>query len=714
MSTGTLTEAVPGVITAADEFWGTFDQVDGPQLPDPITFVIGDRWLDRPNLYPRQATLLKIIFLRDDLFTDYDHQVIAEWIAEFHATNPNAGPENKFEAKTNGIQPDIYERIAWLKARGYRWFKEVLMAVGRRGSKGYVCSLAMSYVLWAYLARGDPQEFYGIDRDKQLAVMIFAGKKEQAKQNLWGDLYNAITGSYCFAPYISEAQAESVTIFAPHDGQRMLKLAERGIRSTKDPASFGVYPKESTLLSGRGPAACILGFDEAAHVKNAGTSRQFGDVYGAAGPALDQFGKDAFIVIPSSTWEMTGKFYELWQNSLEREEDEAGEFVGIYPNKLMLQLASWDPYKDWELAPDLELFPAGFEGDLGEYAGRELPRLRELKGAIQVYDDDMAREERANPDTFGVERRSWWATSMDAYLNPGKVDAMFAPWADRPEFYGPPRLEMATRGPLTMLYRAHGDPSNVNCRFGFAMAHTEPGPDKLLHAVFDLIHFWDPADYEDNFIDYDQVTDWIFNRVITQFHPEELTFDQFNVPSTVKVLQKRVHAAHLPKRVQVYERDATGPLNWATYETFKGALNMGWVHAPAHQEASDELKFVRKPEGQAKVVPPDSGPVITKDIADCIAIVTADLLGEQMATFLGAALGGQRPGAGMHTSQTDPMNRFDPATTMTNPYAASLGGAALSRGVRPGMTKIRFPGSRQQSAMSPGLSGMRRRRSLHP
>jgi hypothetical protein len=58
-------------------------------------------------------------------------------------------------------------------------------------------------------------------------------------------------------------------------------------------ASFGVYPKESTLLSGRGPAACILGFDEAAHVKNAGTSRQFGDVYGAAGPALDQFGLEA-------------------------------------------------------------------------------------------------------------------------------------------------------------------------------------------------------------------------------------------------------------------------------------------------------------------------------------------------------------------------------------------------------------------------------------
>ena len=65
----------------------------------------------------------------------------------------------------------------------------------------------------------------------------------------------------------------------------------------------------------------------------------------------------------------------------------------------------------------------------------------------------------------------------------------------------------------------------------------------------------------------------------------------------------------------------------------------------------------------------------------------------------------------MHTCQTDPMNRFDPATTMTNPFASSLGGAAMARGQRPGMTRVRFPGSRQTSAMAPGLAGMRRRRS---
>jgi hypothetical protein len=711
IATGTLTNTALVPFSDGGDIWDAVDEVDGPQLPDPITFVIGPQWLDRPNLYPRQATLLKIIFLRDDLFTDYDHQVIAEWIAEFHATNPDAGPENKFRSDTNGIQPDIYERIAWLKARGYRWFKEVIFAIGRRGGKGYVCALAMAYVLWAYMERGNPQDHYGIDRDKQLAILIFAGKKEQAVQNLWGDLDNVITGAPCFGPYVSTPQTATLTVFAPYDKVRRAERAGRGINSTKDIASFAVMARESTLLAGRGPAGCILGFDEAAHVKNAGTSRAFGDVYGSATPALDQFGRDAFICIPSSTWEMTGMFYELWEQSLEQEPDDMGELRGVYPNKLMLQLASWDPYIDWAKAHELDLFPAGFAGDLGEYLNTELPRLKQLKGALQVYDEEMAKKERANPDTFAVERRSHWATSMEAYLNAGKVDAMFAPWEERPPEFGRPELQMQISGPMTIAYRAHGDPANVNCRFGFAMAHTEKGPDGYLHAVFDLIKFWDPASYADHFIDYDEVTDWIFDNVVLKFRPSELTFDQFNVPSTVKRLQKKIRGERLPKRVQVYERPATQQLNWATYECFKGALNMGFVHAPLHEEARDELKFVQKPEKIAKVVPPESGPVTTKDIADCIAIVTAELLGEQMVAFLADELSAQRPGAGMHTSSTDPMSRFDPSAISANPLAAALSGAALSRGARPGSTRIRFPGSRPQSANMPGMAAMRRHRS---
>jgi hypothetical protein len=685
---------------------------DGPPVPDPVTFVISEDWCDKPNLYPRQATLLKIIFLRDDLFTDYDRQVIAEWQQRFTETNPDA-EDNKFSARTKGLQPDLYERIAYLKKRGYKWFPELIIAIGRRGSKGYLSALCMAYVLWHYMSKGNPQEFYGIDQNKPLAVAVFAGKKEQAKENLWGDLYSVITTAPCYTPYISEPQAESLTVYAPYDFVRMRKMAQRGIVSSRDAASFRILPRESTPLAPRGPAGCILAFDEAAHVKNAGVTREFGVVYGAAKPSLDQFGTDGFIVLPSSTWEMIGKFYELWSLSLQREPGpEPGEYYPAYPTKFMVQLESWSIYEDWERAHLLPLFPPGFRGDLGEYEPDALPILSPLKGAIQAYDEEMAREEKANPDTFAVERRSDWQTAMDAYLNTAKIEQMFAPWEGRLPEYGRPELTMQTRGPLSITYTAHGDPASVNCRFGFSVAHTEPDADGMLHAVFDLIHFWDPADFPDHTLDYDEIREWIFSNVVLTFQPDELTFDQWNSIATVQALQKQIRAAHLQKNIVCYERTATAALNWSTWETFKAALNLGFAHAPQHAEAKDELRFIQKPEGKQKVLPPDSGPVQTKDIADTIAICTARLLGEQMKAYLAKDLKNQRPRGAM--SDNDPLSRFNPEH---NPYAAALGRGvgggngmgALARGVRPmpGRGMGRMPG--QGAGRSP--AAMRRHRS---
>jgi hypothetical protein len=656
-----------------------FQWFHGVEVPDPITFVVGEQWLNRPNLYPRQATMLKIIFLRDDLFTEYDHQVIAEWIEEF---DPETNPE--------GIQPDIYERIAKLKSEGRRWFREVLLAVGRRGGKGYISALAMAYILWTYMAKGDPQDHYGIDRDKKLTLLVFAGKRDQAKENLWRDIYNVITGGPCFAPYVNAATAENLTVYAPHDFVRIKELESRGILPTIDMATFQILPRESTSLAGRGPASFILSFDEMAHVVKAVAKADAGDVYNAATPSLDQFGKDGFIVAPSSTWQMLGKFYELWQLSLERDEltDEP-----MYPEKLMIQLSSWGPYMDWEDAHRIPMFPADFTGDKGEYVDVKIPTFKQLKSPVQAYDEQMRREERANPDTFRVERRSRWATALDAYLNERKVDQIFQPWTGRPSLYGRPELQMQSKGLLITTYKAHGDPAEVNCRFGFAVAHEELVPDLdaegkpkldkkgqpilVAHAVFDKIHHWDPADYEDHTIDYDEVLDWIWDEVITKFHPEELTFDQFNNVATIQRLKKRVRREHLPKRVNVFEKTATAQLNWTRFEQFKAAINMGLVHAPEYTEAKEELKFLTKPDGTNRVDHPTSGPVQTKDIADCMVECVHTLLGEQMNNFLNKDLRNFGP----HTTMLggiDPMRHMEAGEHKTPQEA--LAGFNRSRG----------------------------------
>lgn len=909
------------------------DAFAGPEVPDPITFVIGEQWLDRGNLYPRQATLIKLIFLRDDLFTSYDHMVLNEWITSFAETGDN------------GTQTDVYRRIEILKADGYRWFREVLLVMGRRAGKGHVSGLAKAYVLWNYLAKGDPQGYYGVDRDKQLACFVFAGKKEQARLNLFADLYNVINSGPCFAKYISRAQTDSLTIYAPHDFLRMRKLAERGVTSSKDMATFLLQPKESTLMAGRGPASFCLdpetpvltadlewlpikklaagdrvvgfdehperkgaqrkmreaevlrvwrtrkralklifddgshvvcspdhqwlfkdfgkgggylwraaeklsvgsrirhlvdpweedrswesgylagfydgegcvsgwggragrevffsqnegpvldrvlgllrgkgfnpqhytntgktcqqwslggmvesmaflgsvrpsrlmvkqksvwdgvaprggttpsgqvrkdafktivaveelpeqelvdiettthtfianglfshncqGYDEMAHVVASGANRSAEDVYGAATPALDQFGKDAFIIAPSSPWQKAGQFYENYVQGLEVDA-ETGD--PVYPERLILQLTSWDIYKDWEIAHEIDLFPEGFQGDLGEYADRPLPRLRPLKGAIQTYDLAMQRLEKANPETFAVERRARWATVMDAYLNEAKVEQIFKPWLERPEEYGRPMLEMQESGLLIYTYKAHADPSKSNCNFGLAIGHAERDANGVLHCVFDRLHHWEPSSWDDGIVDYDEIGDYMVDEVAHKFYPDEITFDQFNSVATIQKINKRLLNEEGPKKVVAYERTATKELNWSRAEVFKTAINMGLVHAPYYEQAENELKFLID-KGNKTVDCPDTGPVQTKDVADCMFEVVYYFLGKQVQEML-AALGAERIRGGMQggtlgiqktpqTHQASPNDLFSDFGVGRRMAVQQMGG--LNRGYR--------------------------------
>lgn len=633
----------------------------GLEIPDPITFVISPKWLDRPQLYPRQATLLKVIFLREDLFTDYDYEVVREWEESFRRSG------------NNGITPNVLDRMRYLRENGYSWFREVLLVLGRRAGKGYVSALAMSYVLWHYVAKGDPQGFYGVDRDKQLACFIYAGKKEQARENLWKDLTNVILGAPCFSPYLSRPMGESLSVYAPNDFIRMRKRQMRGVDTAADQASFTIQPKEATMMSGRGPASFMQGYDEMAHqVSAGGAARSAEEIYGAATPALDQFRKDAFIVEPSSPWQMIGQFYTNWKNALE-EDEETGE--PVYPEMLMLQLASWEMYFDWQKAHLIELFPASYDGDLKEYEEAEHPKLQRLKGAIQVYDEAMQRLEKANPDTFAVERLSHWQATIDAYLDPKKIAAMF-------DAFGGRVLEMQDHGVLSMFYKGHADPSKTNANFGIAIAHPETDDDGFIHCVFDYISHWDPADFEDHTVDYVEIEADIW-RLIQSFKPDEFTFDQWNSAPVIAQLKRNVYNANFPKRVNIFEKTATVKHNLERAEGFKAALNQGWVHAPYYELAELELRFLQLKNG--KVEKQDAGPVQTKDVADCLMECVWTILGEQVSAFYNGTLsnfqlsgslqGGFNPYA--RENQDDPAFRQLASLNRTGSgrFAAARGGA---------------------------------------
>lgn len=616
---------------------GLHQMFHGLQVPDPITFVVSPEYLNQTNIYPRQATLLKVVFLRDDLFTEYDLEVINDWTEKYKFTG------------NEGLPVDVLERIQILKSEGRKWFREVLWVMGRRAGKGYISGLCMAYVLWNFMAKGNPQNHYGISQDKQLTTLIFAGKLAQAKELLWKDFADVLSSSTCFKPYIHRRIEAEMSVYAPHDL----------VRKQDNPAvkpSFMIVPKEATPMAGRGPASMMLGFDEFAHVTKSVAKSEAGPVWDAATPSLDQFGLDAFISVPSSPWQMLGRFYELYEQAVEQVDGKPA-----YPSKLMVQLPSWGTYEDWERSPYLRLLPEDFEGDLGEYRNKPQPRFARHKKAIQEYDDNMRELERANPDQFKVERRSRFATALDAYLDSDKVEKIFEPWEERPERNGPKKLEMMERGKLVIDYSCHFDPAAVNDRFAVAVGHveyvyTEGSKSGTPHVVFDLIKTYNPGDFEDHTIDYTYVVDDLWENIINKFYPTSMSHDQFSGPFLRQELQRRVRTNDLPKRVNIFEHTATRKSNWQLAETFKASINLGMVHAPEHDLAKQEMMFLLETV-PGRVDHPDSGPVQSKDVFDAMSHVVYRLIGERVQDMMANLSSTHEP---TMSGGIDALSRFNP------------------------------------------------------
>lgn len=858
--------------------------------------------------------------------TEYDHKVIDEWEENFRNTG------------NNGIVPGVRKRMEWLNKNGAKWFREVMLVMGRRAGKGYVSGVALAYVIWNYLSLGDPQTYYGIDRDKRISCLIFAGKRDQAKATVFADLVNAITSSTCFGRYVSKPQTESLTVYAPHDFIRMQRMREKGITTMRDMASIEILPKESTPMAGRGPSSfcldpstpvlksdltwvpigglsvgdrligfdetaepkkqrrlresvvqakwnvvktpvrltfddgssvvcslehmwltrdlgkggyhrwketrylkvghrirhlrdpwyhtgsyeegylagvfdgegCISGwsdtsaqgvrrgaaltftqnpgvvadrtkelvesmgltyldysksysrrcrqwwlggmteameflgrtrpvrlmdkahlvwdgcaprggatphgrvkqnsyktitsieqlpeqelvdittstrtffanglfshnclaFDEMAHVQTgSGTARSADEVYNASKPSLDQFGKDSFIIEPSSPWQMMGKFYD---NVMEAQQLlDNGE--PLRPNYLAIQLASWDIYKDWEIAEQIPVFPEDFEGDLGEYIDMPHPHFPKIHSPIQVYDEEMEREEQANPETFAVERKAHWAAAVDAYFNAEKVDQMFAPWEGRLGNL-PKQLTQQAQGLLSISYKAHCDPSKVNDKFGYCVGHVELDSEGRWHAVIDRAGHYDPADFPDHIIDYEVVDEDIWNTIIVPFMPDELTFDQYSSGPSIQKFSKRIRDRGFPKRINVGEKTATRPYDWSVKENTKAALNMGLVHCPPNDRLRDEMRFAQLKNG--RVDHPDSGPVQSKDIMDCLCEVVSVLIGEQTNALIHGDL--ERTIIPVTTGMPQPFPQMsaDPDEAIKDMLRGSLGAGRSAR-----------------------------------
>lgn len=240
------------------------------------------------KLYPRQQTLLKLIYLETENMTEYDFDVINGWAESFL---DRSAPE--------GVQPDIWERVAYLKANGYRRFPHVQMVMGRRASKGVIGGILGAETVGFMYSLGDFQQHYGLPPGKDAYFMTYATNMVQAKRFQFADIRSTIERCQYLQPAISTNKEYTLTLRTPADERRLLELERSGVPIEREFASLQCVAMTSNSASGRGAAAFGLAFDEMAHaITGTDSTKSSESTYAATTPALDQFGKDSLVYIP--------------------------------------------------------------------------------------------------------------------------------------------------------------------------------------------------------------------------------------------------------------------------------------------------------------------------------------------------------------------------------------------------------------------------------
>lgn len=587
----------------------------GGSLPPINTFI--DRYDRGAKPFPRQKTLLKIVFLELEEFTDYDRIVVDEWM------------ESTVKGGEVVIPLDLYERMEWCLNNGYHHFHEIIFCGGRRGGKGFIGGKIGEYKTAQMIALGNPQRFYGIDDSKDLYLDVLATQYAQAQGMLYNDIKDAILMNDWLAPYLYRTSSMAQTLRTPADIARDSMLRGRAGTMTAAVATIHIMPAAASSSAIRGRSSYMQCFDEFAHGLDDGASSS-GEIYNAATPSLQQFDKDGLIYIPSSPWSKSGKFFELYNAAMEMDGDKAAN-----PQMLAIKCPSWSMYEDWQ------------------YDSR-------LKKAIILppsMSQEMRSRERLDPEKFNVEFRANFAETEDAYLQAQVVDSLFEPYPSASENRNVP----SSSGLITRTYRVHADAGRSQDNFCCAIGHKEICEDGLYHVFIDLMKVWQHTDFEEDGsgvrrIDYTVPMAW-FKNAMKMFYVGKFTMDQWNSAMFIDELKACSIRGEFLNRSAAVETDVhTAQQNFKRWELFKTACYQGWVHIPWVEEDIAGVGSICLVEKELKSLVIKNGNKVEMprqdwshgDMADCVSTIVADLLGDQLnhleagdiAAVVGAAQGG--------------------------------------------------------------------------
>lgn len=195
------------------------------------------------KLFPRQRTLLRLIYLETEHMTDYDLEVIGEWTQGWKNRNAPCG-----------VQPDVWERIEYLKNHGYRHFPHIQAVMGRRASKGITGGILGAERMAYMYSLDDWQSHFGVDPHSVGELLVVATSLTQAARRQFADIRRTILNCEYLRPAVVANRYTEVAIRTPADERYLAELKAARIPIDMEIASLSARAESSTSTSGRGGA----------------------------------------------------------------------------------------------------------------------------------------------------------------------------------------------------------------------------------------------------------------------------------------------------------------------------------------------------------------------------------------------------------------------------------------------------------------------------
>lgn len=205
----------------------------------------------------------------------------------------------------------------------------LLLVIGRRGLKTSSIAILVSFETYKLLKKVSPHEYYGIMPDDEIRVSCVATNQEQA-----GELFRRISGHLERSEYFKKYRQKPTLTYMQLSTQRDIESYGFGNRSS---IRIVASPCTGRGLRSHNNIICVL--DEMAHFFESDTATDKSDraVYEAVTPSVAKFTSpegelQGRVICISSPNDRSGKFFELYQRSMEADCDDL----------LMVQAPTWE------------------------------------------------------------------------------------------------------------------------------------------------------------------------------------------------------------------------------------------------------------------------------------------------------------------------------------------------------------------------------------